>query len=212
METRSSRSVFFDPAVVRNPSLPSVSNSNHRLRFPSPSSVPITVPRLRHRARLRHCPRTRRRSSLFHLSVGLVGILIPLGFLPITLYLTRFLLHKHTSPLAQQVHRCPSLHRCRSKLTAVALSIAPVSKEQLNNVIMGGKQWAADEEAYFWLKVMPRSPQRLVQSDPETSWGELAAEMNRVFGENRRREYTLLCLCEYHPLSFTILLSFGSTF
>ncbi|KAK0752093.1 hypothetical protein B0T18DRAFT_426635 [Schizothecium vesticola] len=58
---------------------------------------------------------------------------------------------------------------------------------------MGGRHWSAEEEAYFWNTIIPKSPKRqgIKRNDPEMSWEELAAEMNSVFeGPERRRVYT----------------------
>ncbi|KAK1827062.1 hypothetical protein QBC39DRAFT_267782 [Podospora conica] len=58
---------------------------------------------------------------------------------------------------------------------------------------MGGRHWSAEEEAYFWQTVIPKSPKRQGddKQNAEVSWKELAEEMNRVFaGPNQRRNYT----------------------
>lgn len=70
---------------------------------------------------------------------------------------------------------------------------------------MGGKHWSAEEEAYFWNTIIPKSPKRqgIRRNDPEMSWEELAAEMNTVFdGPERRRVYTAQGICKCHPFIF----------
>ena len=61
---------------------------------------------------------------------------------------------------------------------------------------MAGKTWSVEEEAYFWLHVVPFSRRRrgLDLANPELSFQQLGEKMQAALGDKARRKYTALCL------------------
>ena len=61
---------------------------------------------------------------------------------------------------------------------------------------MAGKVWSAEEEAYFWLHVIPFSRHRRGADimNPELSFQQLGERMQAALGQKARRQYTALCL------------------
>jgi hypothetical protein len=65
---------------------------------------------------------------------------------------------------------------------------------------MGGKVWSKEEETVFWEQLIPHSPKRLgddIENNEEKSWEWIAEEMKEAMGDDARRNYTYLSVCEY---------------
>ena len=62
---------------------------------------------------------------------------------------------------------------------------------------MGGRQWSAEEEQFFWTVIIPKSPKRL-SNLPSTvqSWASLAEEIQTQFG-SLYRTYNEQSICKY---------------
>lgn len=67
---------------------------------------------------------------------------------------------------------------------------------------MGGKQWSAIEEAFFWTEIVSHSGKRVAsdRANAEKTWNELAAVMQEKMGNNALRTYTGNSLCMGLPL------------
>lgn len=72
---------------------------------------------------------------------------------------------------------------------------------------MGGKTWTRDEEAYFWIVIVPLSPRAAREEDRLRTWTASAAIMNRMLGRKARRKYTpsMLCMLPSFALSMLVL-------
>jgi len=67
---------------------------------------------------------------------------------------------------------------------------------------MGGKIWSPEEELVFWTKMIPKSVKALgidAVKGEGIPWPVMADEMKHIMGNNARRDYTGLGLCEFKP-------------
>ncbi|KAK4041682.1 hypothetical protein C8A01DRAFT_45220 [Parachaetomium inaequale] len=71
---------------------------------------------------------------------------------------------------------------------------------------MGGKVWSKQEERIFW-HLIRWSPKRLGEdlANPEKSYAWMGDQMHARMGDDARRKYTHLCVCEYLFLALSIL-------
>lgn len=85
-------------------------------------------------------------------------------------------------------------HRLRRFISpgVTSLSVFSISLD-----IMGGKTWSFDEEKFFWHEIIPQSPKGVNPVDRIMDWEACARRMQASMGENARRKYTKLMLCEY---------------